>query len=120
MNAEERRAVQDARALGVGVLHNLLTGAELQQARAEFDQAQAELAAELNVRDKPWGTPGTRDSLWGEKLLAYPAIARIFTCAHDPLAALGPRLLTGGSCTDDARPQPHQGTAGDRGDRRGA
>ena len=94
MNAEERRAVEDARALGVGVLHNLLTGAELQQARAEFDQAQAELAAELNVRDKPWGTPGTRDSLWGEKLLAYPAIARIFTCAHDPLAALGPRLLT--------------------------
>ena len=120
MNAEERRAVEDARTLGVGVLHNLLTGAELQQARAEFDQAQAELAAELNVRDKPWGTPGTRDSLWGEKLLAYPAIARIFTCAHGPLAALGPRLLTGRLLHRRCPAQPHQGTAGDRGDRRGA
>ena len=99
MNAEERRAVEDARALGVGVLHNLLTGAELQLARAEFDQAQAELAAELNVRDKPWGTPGTRDSLWGEKLLAYPAIARIFTCAHGPLR---PRP----SPADQAAPAP--------------
>ena len=82
MDAVERCAVEDARTLGVGVLHNLLTAVEVQQARWEFDQAQVELAAELNVKNKPWGTPGTRDSLWGEKLLVYPAIARMFSCAN--------------------------------------
>lgn len=71
MNAEDRKVVETTCAAGVCVLLDVFTGRELDEVRRDFDQAY------LDDGQGP-GEPGTRDSITGESLLKYPALARLF------------------------------------------
>ncbi len=57
---------------GVGIAHNLLTVAELRLGQQAFGQVYLDL-------DKGLGQPSMRDSIWGEKLLEFSAIGRMFS-----------------------------------------
>ena len=57
---------------GVGIAHNLLTVAELRLGQQAFGQVYLDL-------DKGLGQPSMRDSIWGERLLEFSAIGRMFS-----------------------------------------
>ena len=72
MNRQDDEAVKMARDQGAGVLHDVLTQDELEAAREDLDRAY------LEIGQGP-GRPGSRDSIWGEGLLQYSGIARLFS-----------------------------------------
>jgi hypothetical protein len=72
MTLEDQALIKTIRKKGIGVLPNVLSGDEVEAVRVEFDQAHLDLG-------KGPGTPGVRDSTGGEQLLAYPAIAALYS-----------------------------------------
>jgi hypothetical protein len=72
ISAEDQALVETIRKNGIGVLRNLLSAQEVETVRTEFDQAHLDLG-------KGPGTPGVRDSLSGEALLAYPNLAALYS-----------------------------------------
>ena len=72
MSNLDQKIVETTRENGVGIAHNLLTEEELSLGREAFDQIYLDL-------DKGPGEPGTRDSIWGEELLKFTALERLFS-----------------------------------------
>ena len=72
MSNLDQKIVETTRENGVGIAHNLLTEEELSLGREAFDQIYLDL-------DKGSGEPGTRDSIWGEALLKFTALERLFS-----------------------------------------
>ena len=72
MTSEDQALIETIRKKGIGVLPNVLSGDEVEAVRVEFDQAHLDLG-------KGPGTPSVRDSTGGEQLLAYPAIAALYS-----------------------------------------
>ena len=75
MNNPDQKIIETTRENGVGIAHNLLTEEELSLGREAFDQIYLDL-------DKGPGEPGTRDSIWGEALLKFTALERLFWMNH--------------------------------------
>jgi hypothetical protein len=71
MNTEDEEVVAMARADGIAILTDLFDTDELTEIRRQFDQAY------LDTGKGP-GEPGRRDSISGEALLRYPALANLF------------------------------------------
>jgi len=71
MNTEDEEVVAMARADGIAILSDLFATDELTEIRRQFDQVY------LDTGKGP-GEPGTRDSISGEALLRYPALANLF------------------------------------------
>ena len=71
MNTEDEKVVETARTDGIAILPGLFAADELADIRRQFDQAY------LDSGKSP-GEPGTRDSISGEALLRYPALANLF------------------------------------------
>jgi ectoine hydroxylase-related dioxygenase (phytanoyl-CoA dioxygenase family) len=71
VSTEDEKVVAMARAAGIAILPDLLDADELAEIRRQFDQAY------LDTGKGP-GKPGTRDSISGEALLRYPALANLF------------------------------------------
>jgi hypothetical protein len=68
----DKALVKTIRKDGIGILRNLLSPDEVEAVRKEFDQAHLD-------QGKGPGTPGVRDSLSGEALLAYPNLAALYS-----------------------------------------
>ena len=71
MNPQDAEIVATARASGIAVLPGLFNDGELEEIRRQFGQAYLDTGKGL-------GEPGTRDSISGETLLRYPALADLF------------------------------------------
>lgn len=72
MISADQAIVDQARRDGIAVLPDVLSEQELQPVRREFDQAHLDLG-------KGPGTPGVRDGLSGDALLAYPHLAAVYS-----------------------------------------
>ena len=84
MKEENRRIAETARANGIAVLPGLFDEDELEEIRRPFDQAY------LDAGKGP-GEEGNRDSISGEALLRYPAVARLFI--HPRILAIVSAIL---------------------------
>ena len=72
MIPEDRTVVETVRKNGIGTLQGVLSQDEVEAVRAEFDQAYLDLG-------KGPGTPGVRDRISGEQLLAYPTLSALYS-----------------------------------------
>ena len=72
MTSDDRAVVDTIQKHGIGVMRGVLSPREVNAVRAEFDQAYQDLG-------KGPGTPGVRDRLSGEQLLAYPVLAALYS-----------------------------------------
>lgn len=72
MTSEDLAVVETTRKNGIGVMKSVLSQDEVEAVRVEFEQAHLDLGKGL-------GTPGVRDSTGGEQLLAYPALAALYS-----------------------------------------
>lgn len=72
MTLEDQAVIETIRKNGIGILPNVLSADEVEAVRVEFEQAHLDLG-------KGPGIPGVRDSTGGEALLAYPAIAALYS-----------------------------------------
>ena len=84
MKSDDRALVETIRQNGIGVLRNALSEDEIGAVRLEFDQAHLDLGIGP-------GTPGVRDRLSGEQLLAYPALAALYS--HPRIIAIVSAML---------------------------
>ena len=80
----DQEVVATVRRDGIGILRQVLSPQEVETVRQEFDRAHLDL-------DKGPGTPGVRDSLSGEALLAYPNLAALYS--HPRIMAIVAALL---------------------------
>jgi hypothetical protein len=80
----DQELVATIRKDGIGILRQLLSRQEVETVRQEFDQAHLDLG-------KGAGTPGVRDSLSGEALLAYPNLAALYS--HPRIMAIVAAML---------------------------
>jgi len=72
MENTEQTVIETLREDGIAILRNVLTSDEVEAVREDFDSANADLG-------KGSGEPGVRDRLVGEKLLAYPNLAALYS-----------------------------------------
>lgn len=84
ISKEDQELIETIRKNGIGILRNLLSLDEIEVIRKEFDQAHLDL-------DKGPGTPGVRDSMSGEALLAYPNMAALYS--HPRIMAIVSTML---------------------------
>ena len=90
LSAEDREVVRTAQRDGVGVLHGLLTPAELKAARRDFERAHVDLG------NGPWDHPdnaGTRKGAGGDQLGRLPGLARLYT--HPRIVAIVGAIMDG-------------------------
>lgn len=80
----DQELVATIRRDGIGILRHVLSPQEVETVRQEFDQAHLDLG-------KGSGTPGVRDSLSGEALLAYPNLAALYS--HPRIMSIVAALL---------------------------
>lgn len=86
MDNLDQQIAATVRQNGVGIAHNLLTVAELRLGQQAFGQVYLDL-------DKGPGQPSMRDSIWGEKLLEFLAIERMFS--HPGIISIISAILDG-------------------------
>ena len=79
LSQDDQQVVNVAKRDGIAILPDLLTPAEVDLVRQDFDQLHIDLG-------KGPGTPGVRDSLSGDKLLPYGHVAALFS--HPRLMAV--------------------------------
>lgn len=72
LSQDDQQVVNVAKRDGIAILPDLLTPAEVDLVRQDFDQLHIDLG-------KGPGTPGVRDSLSGDKLLPYGHVAALFS-----------------------------------------
>jgi hypothetical protein len=71
MDTETQKIIETVRAVGVCLVHGLLTDEELEEARSDLTRAYEESGKGETV-------PGERSRLSGPSLLKYPGLARVY------------------------------------------
>lgn len=88
LNEEDREVVNTARDRGIAILPGLFDEGELAEIRQQFSRAYIDVG-------KGAGEPAKRDSISGEVLLAYPAVADLFI--HPRILGIASAIMgTGG------------------------
>ena len=84
LSSEDEAVVATAKRDGIAVLSTLLTASELEPIRTEFDQLHLDMG-------KGPGTPGVRDSISGDAVLAYPHLVALYS--HPRIIAVAQAIL---------------------------
>ena len=117
MSAEDCEVVATAQRDGVGVLRDLLSPAELEAARRDFEQAH------VDIGNGAWDSPdnaGSRAGAGGDQLGLLPGLVPLFT--HPRIVAIVGAIMDGATpwihamttirCTPGAKPFPPHSDGG--------